>query len=264
VFRISRAAARNIAAEAGLDWDQLCSKALRENFSLELDLPGLMELQLSEPQVVEIPNVIGFIGGYDIDHADEIVVIYSTFEGLGLSSFYQERIPEADLEKIAVLLEILHTWNEKSLDPRRSALFVLWGGEDLQRPFFDLVYGLFEKNKLSAKVPTNMNPYLNTNPVKPAIWIEIGNLSSQTGNLVFSEQSSPFLGKLVKKAGAAANLTVEPEAALIPGVNSGLPNLYIWEENRSLIKGESIRQNFAQKGILINRTLVQLLRDMKN
>ena len=110
--------------------------------TLDLDVWAEMDLQLSEPKIVAVPNVIGFIGGYDIDHADEIVVIYTSFDGLGLSEFNQQRVPEDDLAKIAVLLEIMHTWNENKLDPRRSVQFVIWGGEGIDGPQNDMIQRL--------------------------------------------------------------------------------------------------------------------------
>ena len=176
--------------------------------------------------------MIGFIGGYDIDHADEILVIYTSFDGLGLSEYDQQHVPEDDLAKIAVLLEIMHTWNENKLDPRRSVQFVIWGGEGIDGPYYDLIYGLFEKNRLAAKVPTNMNPYMNTNPVKPAIWIEIGDLSNYPATIAYSEESTQFLREAFMQAANAADIKIESAINTEETVNSGLPNIYIWEKQR--------------------------------
>ncbi len=263
VFRIPQSVARSITAEAGLNWDALLARAAQESFVSDLGLNGLMELKLSPPKTVDVPNAIGFIGGYDFDHADEIVVIYTTFDGLGLSEYRQEKIPEDDLAKIAILLEIMHTWNENQLDPRRSVLFIIWGGEGVQEPFYDMVYALFEKNKLAAKVPTNMNPYLNTNPVKPAIWVEIGDLSTYPGPIAFSNQSSVFMSDILQKAARATDIEVHPAIPIVRGVNSGLPFVYLWEERIPTLISEPDYDNFVRKGVLINRTLIQLLRDMK-
>ncbi|MFL7813472.1 MAG: ABC transporter permease subunit [Anaerolineales bacterium] len=264
VFRISEATARRIAAEARLDWDVLGRQIEEEQFILDLDLDTVMSLDLAEPELVSVPNVVGFIGGYDFDHADEIVVIYTTFDGLGLSDYGQQTIPEDDLDRIAALLEIMKTWHDNKLDPRRSVQFVIWGGEGLQEPFYQMIYGLFENNKLAAKVPTNMNPYINTNPVKPAIWVEIGDLSADTGTLVYSLQSTDYLQQIFRQAAQAARVEVEPGFPPRGGVNSGLPQLYIWEEASQTPTAVPDNQNFASKGVVLNRTLIQLLRDMKN
>ncbi len=264
VFRIPQSVARNISAEAGINWDDLLVRATQESFVYELGLNGLMELKLNPPKTVDVPNAIGFLGGYDFDHADEIVVIYTTFDGLGLSDFQQEKIPEDDLAKIAILLEIMHTWNEYQLDPRRSVLFVIWGGEGVQEPFYDMVYALFEKNKLAAKVPTNMNPYINKNPVKPAFWVEIGDLSTYPGTIEFSNQSTTFMSDILQRAAGATNIEVRPAVPMVRGINSGLPYLYLWEERVLEPTSEPDYVNYVRKGVLINRTLIQLLRDMSN
>jgi hypothetical protein len=264
VFRIPQSVARSIAAEASINWDQLLIQATQESFTTDFGLQGVMELKLKPPQTVEVPNAIGFLGGYDIDHADEIVVIYTTFDGLGLSEFQQEKIPEDDLAKIAILLEIIHTWNANQVDPRRSVQFVIWGGENIQDPFYEMIYGLFEKNKLAAKVPTNNNPYLNTNPVKPAFWVEIGDLSAYPGTVLFSNQSTKFMSDILQGASRASDLEVHPAVPISPGVNSGLPHIYLWEERVPASTSEPDYVNFVRKGVLINRTLIQLLRDMRN
>jgi len=264
VFRIPESVARRIAGDAQLNWDDLILQSLEGATTVDLDLVGSMEIKLSEPEIMAVPNAMGFLGGYDMDHADEIVVIYTTFDGLGLSEFKQERVPDEDLAKISILLEIMRTWNDNKLDPRRSVLFVIWGGEGTQEPYYQMIYGLFEKNKLAAKVPTNMNPYLNTNPVKPAFWVEIGELSNNPDTMAYSTQSTEFLSRLFNTAARASGVEISPGVPLAAGVNSGLPNIYIWEESLRTPTMVPDYQNFAQKGVVINRTLIQLLRDMNN
>ncbi len=264
VFRIPYSVTRMIFADAGKNWDEIMNRAVKETFISKLEMNGLMELELKDPETVDVPNTIGFIGGYDFDHADEIVVIYTTFDGLGLGNYQQEMIPEDDLAKIAVLLEIMNTWNENKLDPRRSVQFIIWGGEGVQGPFYEMVYGIFEKNKLAAKVPTNSNPYLNTNPVKPAIWVEIGDLSAFTGTLAYSEQSTIYLSKLFREAARDTDLIIQPGSPQSWGINTGLPNIQIWEERVAGQADEPDYDNYVKKGVLINRTLIQLLRDMND
>jgi len=265
VFRINRAAARRITAEAGLDWELLRAQIEEQEFSLDLDLNTVMSLELTEPEVVSVPNLVGFIGGYDFDHADEIVVIYTTFDGLGLNEFGRQKIPQDDLARIAVLLEIMRTWQDKQLDPRRSVQFVIWGGEGLQDPYYQMLYDLFENNKLAAKVTTNMNPYVNTNPVKPAIWVELGDLSHESGSLAYSMQSTDFLCQIFEQAAQAARVEVNPGFPPRLGVNSGLPQLYIWDQDASQSPTEvPMGQDFSQTGVVLNRTLIQLVREMNN
>ena len=263
VFRITENSAMRIAEEALLDWDLLSQQIKDAQYFHDLELEMMMSLDLGQPETVDVPNAIGFLGGYDMDHADEIVVIYTTFDGLGLSELAQDQIPEEDLVKIALLLEIMQTWHENKLDPRRSVQFVIWGGEGLEDPYNQLITGLFEKNKLAAKVPTNNNPYINTNPVKPAIWIELGELNSMPGNLLYGEDSSESLTQIFTEAARAAKVEVEPARFPLQGLNSELPQLYIWEEALDIDTSVPDYEDYVQKGIALNRTLIQLLRDMK-
>jgi len=264
VYLITNAVAKRIAAQSQRDWDLLIFQAMDEKNSVDLGLRTVLDLQLSEPETVAVPNMVGFIGGYDIDHAAEILVIYTSFDGLGLSEYDQQRVPEDDLAKIAVLLEIMHTWNENKVDPRRSVQFVIWGGEGIEGPYYDMIYGLFEKNKLAAKVPTNMNPYMNTNPVKPALWVEIGDLSNYLATMAYSDQSTQFMSSIFSQAAQAANLKIESAISYNLPVNSNLPNIFIWEDSRSTPTATPDSENFVQKGIVINRTLIQLVRDMQD
>jgi ABC-type dipeptide/oligopeptide/nickel transport system permease subunit len=264
VFNITGAVARRITAQAGWDWNQLLTKAGVGIYPVDLGLQGSMELDLSPPQTVDVPNIIGFEGGYDFDHADEIVVIYTTFDGLGLSEFQQEKVPEDDLARIAMLLEIMRDWKDHKLDPRRSVQFVIWGGEGVEEPFYQMFYGLFEKNKLVAKVPTNPNPYINTNPVKPAIWVEIGDLNIADSALDYSQRDSVFLGQLLLKASRATDQPVTSAQLPAYSVNSGLPSLYLWDYALPTPSFEFDVDGFSRTGVLVSRTLIQLLRDMRN
>lgn len=264
VFEITEAVARRIIAEGNRDWDDIRFQAIDEKIFLDLEILGEMTIELSDPQTIEVPNAIGFIGGYDVDHADEILVIYTSFDGLGLSEFGQEKVPEDDLAKIAVLLEIMHTWNEQKLDPRRSVQFVIWGGEGVEGPQYDLIEGLFEKNRLAAKVPTNSNPYVNTNPVKPALWVEIGDLSNYPATMTYSAQSTEFLSRIFTEAARAIKLNFEPVIASESSIDNDLPNIVIWENSMTTPTSIPDLENYVQKGVAINRALIQLVRDMRD
>ncbi|MEJ2412985.1 MAG: hypothetical protein P8Y34_08320 [Anaerolineales bacterium] len=110
-----------------------------------------------------------------------------------------------------------------------------------------------------------MNPYINTYPVKPAIWVELGDLSPESGNLAYSLQSTDFLRQIFEEAAQATRVEVNPGFPPQQGVNSGLPQLYIWEQDASQTPtAVPAGQDFAQIGVVLNRTLVQLVRDMND
>jgi len=63
---------------------------------------------------------------------------------------------------------------------------------------------------------------------------------------------------------SATRLDEDPAYPRSMGVNSGLPSMYIWEEPLRTLTQVPDNENYVQKGILINRALIQILRDMKN
>ena len=42
-----------------------------------------MSLSLGQPETVQVPSVIGYIPGSDLDLADEVVVLFTHYDGLG-------------------------------------------------------------------------------------------------------------------------------------------------------------------------------------
>lgn len=255
VYRITDLAARRIAQQGQLDWGELKQLAQEEDQPIQLDLWIEMELQLSAPRTVPIPNAIGFSGGFDIDTAYELVVVYTTFDGLGLSQFDQEGVPEDDLAKIALLLEILHTWEENNLDLRRSVLFVFWGGEGADSLDDDLISGIFDKNRLSPRV--------RTSPVKPALWVEINDLSLTSAQLAYADESSDLLVNIIKKGARAVGLQLKKEILTGDVVEVELPKIYLSETADPALSPTLDLAKYTQKGIAINRLLIQLLRSTR-
>ena len=117
---------------------------------------------------------------------------------------------------------------------------------------------------MAAKVPTNNNPWINTNPVKPAIWVEIGDLSNYPATMAYSDGSTQFLSDAFKQAANATKINIESAINTEEAINSGLPNIYIWEKTQSTQAIFPDIENYAQKGMVINRALIQLVRDMSD
>jgi len=262
VFRITSAAARVAAGEAGLNWKSVEENPDQELALIETGVPVTMEIDLTEPQQVEVPNAVGFYGGYDMNHAAEIVVVYTTYDGLGLKSEHPDGLPSSELVEIASLLEMMESWETGSLDPRRSVMFVIWGGEGVESPFFDLIYGLYQENKLTAEVPTNTNPFQDDNPVKPAFWLEVGDLGTESDTLAYSQGSDQELGNMFDQAAKKAHLEARILEPPDRPANSGLPSLYLWDP--APLKGDQTPdvENWALKGEAISHTLIRLLRDV--
>jgi ABC-type dipeptide/oligopeptide/nickel transport system permease subunit len=262
VYRVSAGAASQLSAQAGIPWKGIEAGEETEGGLVVSELEVTMDLDLGDPQEVEVPNAIGFYGGYDMENAAEIVVVFTSYDGLGLEHGQSGTLPTSELINIASLLEIMQTWQEGSMDPRRSVMFVIWGGEGVEGPFFDLMYGLYEVNKLVAEVPTNSNPFVNDNPVKPAYWFDVGLLGTSSDQLAYSASSSRLLAEEFEESVRKATLDpvqVELERDFI---HSRLPELRLWDPEPLQNNQQPDLENWALKGEAISHTLVRLLREV--
>jgi peptide/nickel transport system permease protein len=132
-FQISPAVAQVILIDDGLTIPELFRIESADSvgdgwFRRDLAPQVRMRLALSEPQDHQVQNVIGFRPGSDFDHAGELIVLFASYDGLGIDpdgTVY----PGANHNGsgVAMLLEIAHLWQEQSLDPRRPVLFIAWG-----------------------------------------------------------------------------------------------------------------------------------------
>jgi len=82
--------------------------------------------------------------------------------------------------------------------------------------------------------------------------------------MAYSDQSTQFISKIFNQAAQAGNLNIETAIFYNSAVNSGLPNIVIWEDRRITPTTIPDTENYIQKGVVINRTLIQLVRDMRD
>lgn len=73
---------------------------------------------------VDWPTIMGFIPGYDMDRAQEMVVILSHY---GTTS---EKTANERFSAVSSMLELARLLEENQLDPRRSILFLAWGEDE--------------------------------------------------------------------------------------------------------------------------------------
>lgn len=262
VYRVSAGTARQLSAQAGIPWKGIEGGPSAEDELVVSELEVTMDLVLSDPEEVEVPNTVGFYGGYDKNHAAEIVVVFTSYDGLGLESGQTGPLPTSELINIASLLEIMQTWQEGNMDPRRSVMFVIWGGEGVKGPFFDLMYGLYEVNKLVAEVPTNSSPFINDNPVKPAYWFDVGLLGTTGGQLAYSESSNERLAGHFKESVRKADLDPVEVSLERDFIHSRLPELRLWDPEPLKGNQPPDLENWALKGEAISHTLIRLLREV--
>ncbi len=102
------------------------------------DLEGAtvqMAVELAEPQATAVPTILGYLPGSDLNLANELVVIYAHYDGLGVDpdgTLYPAVNHNAS--GVSVMLEVARLWQAEQLDPRRPVLFVAWGAGSLTEP----------------------------------------------------------------------------------------------------------------------------------
>ncbi len=91
-----------------------------------------MSLALTEPEPVQLVNVLGYLPGGDITVNDRLVVLSAHYDSPGVkpdNSLYEGANDNA--AGIGVMLETARLWQARGLTPRRSVLFAAWDGGHL-------------------------------------------------------------------------------------------------------------------------------------
>jgi hypothetical protein len=138
IFRVRPSVAQQLLEPSGWTLERLLDDDPSvENgtpwYTHDLNSQVLLSLALTEPEMVQVPSVIGYIPGSDLDLADEVVVLFTYYDGLGTD-------PDGTVfpavnhnaTSVAMLLELARLWQEQDLDTRRTTMFVAWGGEGLE------------------------------------------------------------------------------------------------------------------------------------
>jgi len=212
IFRIRPGTAASMLGQAGVTWEALSSgaEAIQQRgdgwFASDLDVTVHLSLQLGEPENVEIPCVLGYRIGSDLDVATELVVIFTNYDGLGTDpdgTVFSAANHNAS--GVSMMLEIARLWSEQQLDTRRSVLFVAWGGaqldEDGARAFLEDQF--------------NFRHLITTNPndrVLPEMIIQLDYLGAGGDEVLIHPDSTPQLISLMKETALEFGLPVNSQA----------------------------------------------------
>jgi peptide/nickel transport system permease protein len=166
-------------------------------YATDLGVSVHMSLNLGEPQHVEVPCVLGFKAGSDYDLAGQLVVLFTSYDGLG-------RDPDGTVypaanrgaSGVAVLLELARLWQEQKLDARRSVMFVAWGGGLLEEPGADLY----------LRSRSSFRTLPSTSPVRPTVLFQWDAVGAGGDELVLHPRSSRRLAELVRETAAQAGV----------------------------------------------------------
>jgi len=191
-----------------------------DNWSmLDLNANAMIDLKIGEGEQITVHNAIGYVGGYDIDNAHEVIVLYVPYDTSTGS-------PD-DMLSVALMLEMMQVWHENRLDPRRSVMFIAWdraaAGAPGARTFMD------EMNSyrlLSPKVPAaDSKPIMIWDLSVPAI---------QNKKPVADPSSDPILQDLFSDT--AKEFGISTSVAKSPNCQ---PDISVFLPSYSLMPGDS-------------------------
>ncbi len=261
VFRVSTAVANTLLASENETINQIIVDSAAADqtgtgwFAHNLATQVSLSLQLGAPQEAEIPHVMGFLPGYDDDLADQLVIVFAAYDSLG-----QEpdgtAVPTANdgSASLGVMMEMACLWEAQNLDPRRSVLFIAWGGGQLDESG---AAAFLDDNdhfrKLSARV--------NTPPLQPVLLFQLGPLGEKDRVVVLDPASDAGLLGLWQEATAVTDLPVVIGSSSNPGpVTESIPSLAVHEENSSASLNAD---KLAQVGQTLTLSLIKILRQVK-
>jgi hypothetical protein len=139
ILRIRPEVAQSIVAQAGLNLSDLASGGIEKSqsgpgwFARDLDANVRMTVDLGPPEETTTPVVLGHLLGSDFTISNELVIVLANYDGLGLDpdgTVYEGANHNA--AGTSIMLEVARLWQQEELDPRRSVLFIAWGGGSLE------------------------------------------------------------------------------------------------------------------------------------
>ncbi|MBN2555667.1 MAG: ABC transporter permease subunit [Anaerolineales bacterium] len=233
IFRLRQAAAESMLNAAGFSGDEAAWQDAAEYsgegwYGIDLNIQAEMQLQLGEQETINIPNVLAYSRGSDFDLADELVILFVAYDGLGIDpdgTVYPGANHNAS--SIGVLLEIARLWQEQNLDTRRPALFIAWGGGSLG---MDAARSFLSDNFNFRHLPTdNM-----TQIVHPVMVFYLDNAGAGGDRVEVYPSSSVRLIGLLEETAAEQEISLvvaESTVGFSESVGRELPFLHFQWEN---------------------------------
>jgi hypothetical protein len=175
-------------------------------FARDLPVRARIQVQLSEPQTIEVPSVLGYTPGSDFDLADEMAIVFARYDGLGVDPDGTV-FPGANdnASGVGMLLELARVWHEQNLAPRRSVMFVAWGGAEVA-PLGARAF--FSSDASFRKLPTR-NFYAD---LEPSYIFYIDHVGAGGQRLSVPAEASDSLRNLIETAADEVGVAVAIES----------------------------------------------------
>lgn len=261
IYRIPPSVAQALLEPSGLTVDDLRAAAApwpdpdHPWRVQDLDAQIAMSLALSEPEDVELLNVMGRLVGKDIALDQELVGVMAHYDGLGQDpdgSTFQGANDNAS--GTAVLLEVLRLWSEREFTPRRTMLFAVWAGANLDYSGAEAFYD---------------NPSANLAYSQPVAYVQLANLGAGDEALLLSRENGRLAELLVESANQVG-LSVEYDDTVYhpyqePIADSPIGILVSRPNSATTIDLDTIdrieKEKLGSAGEVLNLTLINLSRD---
>lgn len=214
IFRIRPQVADALLAGQGLTWSSLLAgEPVAEEHgpgwaARDLSVRVRMDLALDAPQQVEVPCLLGYKPGSDLNLANELIVLYAGYDGLGVDpdgTIYSGAVQDAS--GVGMLLELARLWHDQALDARRPVLFVAWGADRLDASAAEL---FFRDDENLRYLPAQRAG-------RPTMLVQLAGLGAGGDQLCFHPGSSRRLVELFEAAasdvGTAAGCTQTGQGA---------------------------------------------------
>ena len=207
-MRIRPDVAESMLNQAEVTFDALTSDNEENNqsgdgwFARDLGVTVHMSLNLSPPEDVELPVILGYRVGSDLSLARQMVVLYAEYDGLGIDPDGTV-FPSANhnASGMGMLLEVAKLWNEESLDPRRSVLFVAWSGHLDPRVAQEFFSERFNFRHLITNNPNDL--------VSPATVIQLDYAGAGGDTLIYHPESSEGMVTLLEESAQDLEIFIE-------------------------------------------------------
>jgi hypothetical protein len=244
------------------DGDQMESGWFSHNLSAQIRMS--LELLPEEPHVVS--NIIGYLPGSDFDHAEELVVLFASYDGAGVDpngTIYPAANHNAS--GIATLLELARHWQEQRLDPRRPVLLVAWGTEILGNEGIQDYFG--KRLNFQHLISANSN-----RRVRPYVIFHLDNVGAGEGTLQVSENIPARYLRLMKASADEVEIEVlvstDASSLIEDDEGSGIPIIQFgWTQHEFSPKGDTsdrlMVNRFQDFGETLTFMMVKLLRSME-
>jgi len=199
IFKINPATAGVLLQHADMSLGDLFIEGETDNqtntgwYTLPLSLGVHMSLSLSDPITMEIPCVLGFLQGSDIEIANELVVVAVNYDGLGRDP-NGTIFPGANQNAsgISTLLEVIRLWQDQGIDTRRSVLVIAWGGGFLDESG---ITSFLQDPYSYRHLPAQSGP----RRLYPAVIIQFSGLGAGDDTFLLHPDSSERLGAYLEE-----------------------------------------------------------------